>query len=307
MPVLRADRRALREGAAAGRRAGRAVPARDGRDGEPRARARGGRRAGRAVRGEPALDAGRRRRGARRAATGSRCTRCTARTSTSTRRTSARSSPREPQITLDDGADLITRAARGAPGRRRARCSARPRRRRRASCGCARWRPRDGSRAPCSPSTRPAPSAPSTTATAPASRRSTASSARRTCCSPARRSSWSATAGPEPVSRCARTALGARVIVCEVDPIRALEARMAGFEVLPALEAAERGDIFITVTGGRDVLAARALRAHEGRRGARQRRPLRRRDRPRGAARGSRRRAARAPARRGVRRSAAGA
>lgn len=49
--------------------------------------------------------------------------------------------------------------------------------------------------------------------------------------------------------------LGARVIVCEVDPIRALEARMAGFEVLPALEAAARGDIFITVTGGQNVLS----------------------------------------------------
>jgi adenosylhomocysteinase len=48
--------------------------------------------------------------------------------------------------------------------------------------------------------------------------------------------------------------LGASVIVCEVDPLRALEARMEGFEVLPALEAAERGDVFVTVTGGRDVL-----------------------------------------------------
>ena len=48
--------------------------------------------------------------------------------------------------------------------------------------------------------------------------------------------------------------LGASVIVCEVDPLRALEARMAGFAVMPALEAAERGDIFITVTGVRDVL-----------------------------------------------------
>ena len=34
----------------------------------------------------------------------------------------------------------------------------------------------------------------------------------------------------------------------------ALEARMEGFEVLPALRAAERGDVFVTVTGGRDVL-----------------------------------------------------
>jgi adenosylhomocysteinase len=48
--------------------------------------------------------------------------------------------------------------------------------------------------------------------------------------------------------------LGASVIVCEVDPLRALEARMDGFEVLPALAAAERGDVFVTVTGGRDVL-----------------------------------------------------
>jgi adenosylhomocysteinase len=48
--------------------------------------------------------------------------------------------------------------------------------------------------------------------------------------------------------------LGASVIVCEVDPLRALEARMEGFAVMPALDAAERGDVFITVTGGRDVL-----------------------------------------------------
>ena len=48
--------------------------------------------------------------------------------------------------------------------------------------------------------------------------------------------------------------LGASVVVCEVDPIRALEARMEGFEVLPALAAAERGDVFITVTGATAVL-----------------------------------------------------
>jgi adenosylhomocysteinase len=48
--------------------------------------------------------------------------------------------------------------------------------------------------------------------------------------------------------------LGASVIVCEVDPLRALEARMDAFEVMPALEAAARGDVFVTVTGGRDVL-----------------------------------------------------
>jgi len=47
---------------------------------------------------------------------------------------------------------------------------------------------------------------------------------------------------------------GASVIVCEVDPMRALEARMDGCEVMPALDAAAQGDVFITVTGGRDVL-----------------------------------------------------
>jgi adenosylhomocysteinase len=48
--------------------------------------------------------------------------------------------------------------------------------------------------------------------------------------------------------------LGASVIVCEVDPLRALEARMEGFAVMPSLQAASRGDVFITVTGGQDAL-----------------------------------------------------
>jgi adenosylhomocysteinase len=43
-------------------------------------------------------------------------------------------------------------------------------------------------------------------------------------------------------------------VVCEVDPLRALEARMAGYEVMPAVKAAERGDVFVTVTGSRRVL-----------------------------------------------------
>jgi adenosylhomocysteinase len=47
---------------------------------------------------------------------------------------------------------------------------------------------------------------------------------------------------------------GAAVIVCEVDPLRALEARMDGFEVMPAADAASRGDLFVTVTGSRSVL-----------------------------------------------------
>ncbi len=50
---------------------------------------------------------------------------------------------------------------------------------------------------------------------------------------------------------------GAQVIICEVDSMRALEARMEGFEVMPAVLAAERGDVFVTVTGSRGVLGAR--------------------------------------------------
>ncbi len=49
---------------------------------------------------------------------------------------------------------------------------------------------------------------------------------------------------------------GASVVVCEVDPLRALEARMAGYEVMPSLAAAAVGDVFVTVTGGRDVIGA---------------------------------------------------
>jgi adenosylhomocysteinase len=53
---------------------------------------------------------------------------------------------------------------------------------------------------------------------------------------------------------------GAAVVVCEVDPLRALEARMAGYEVMPALRAAERGDLFVTVTGSRRVLRGEHFR-----------------------------------------------
>jgi adenosylhomocysteinase len=48
--------------------------------------------------------------------------------------------------------------------------------------------------------------------------------------------------------------MGARVIVTEVDPLRALEAVMDGFDVMPMLEAAAVGDVFITATGNRGVL-----------------------------------------------------
>ena len=48
--------------------------------------------------------------------------------------------------------------------------------------------------------------------------------------------------------------MGARVIVTEVNPIRALEAVMDGFTVMPMHKAAEIGDIFVTATGNRDVI-----------------------------------------------------
>ena len=48
--------------------------------------------------------------------------------------------------------------------------------------------------------------------------------------------------------------MGALVIVTEVDPMRALEAAMDGFQVMPMADAARIGDIFVTVTGDRDVL-----------------------------------------------------
>jgi adenosylhomocysteinase len=48
--------------------------------------------------------------------------------------------------------------------------------------------------------------------------------------------------------------MGANIIVCEVNPIRAIEAVMDGFRVMPMEEAASEGDIFITVTGNRHVI-----------------------------------------------------
>ena len=48
--------------------------------------------------------------------------------------------------------------------------------------------------------------------------------------------------------------MGARVIVTEVDPIKGIEAVFDGFETLPMSEAAKEGDIFVTVTGCKDVI-----------------------------------------------------
>ncbi len=48
--------------------------------------------------------------------------------------------------------------------------------------------------------------------------------------------------------------MGANVIVTEIDPIKAIEAVMDGFRVMPMIEAASHGDVFITVTGNKHVI-----------------------------------------------------
>ncbi|WP_225992877.1 adenosylhomocysteinase [Actinomadura rudentiformis] len=53
--------------------------------------------------------------------------------------------------------------------------------------------------------------------------------------------------------------LGARVVITEIDPVKALDAALQGFAVQPMAQAAEHGDVFITVTGNRDVIAAEHL------------------------------------------------
>ena len=54
--------------------------------------------------------------------------------------------------------------------------------------------------------------------------------------------------------------MGAKVVVTEVDPVRALEAAMDGFEVMSMKEAAKIGDLFITLTGDMHVIAKEHLR-----------------------------------------------
>lgn len=54
--------------------------------------------------------------------------------------------------------------------------------------------------------------------------------------------------------------MGAKVIVTEVDPLRALEAAMDGFEVMPIAEAASMGDILVTATGNRDAISANIIK-----------------------------------------------
>jgi adenosylhomocysteinase len=53
--------------------------------------------------------------------------------------------------------------------------------------------------------------------------------------------------------------LGAQVVVTEIDPARALDAVLEGYTVAPMAEAARIGDIFVTVTGNRDVIGPEHL------------------------------------------------
>lgn len=55
-------------------------------------------------------------------------------------------------------------------------------------------------------------------------------------------------------------ALGAQVIITEIDPIKAMEARMDGFSVMEMTEAAKEGDFFVTVTGCKDVITEKVFK-----------------------------------------------
>ncbi|MFD8526884.1 adenosylhomocysteinase [Streptosporangium canum] len=55
--------------------------------------------------------------------------------------------------------------------------------------------------------------------------------------------------------------LGARVVITEIDPVKALDASLHGYDVQPMTGAARAGDVFITVTGNRDVIRGEHLAA----------------------------------------------
>ncbi|MFH1248695.1 MAG: adenosylhomocysteinase [archaeon] len=60
------------------------------------------------------------------------------------------------------------------------------------------------------------------------------------------------------IARCAQ-GMNANVIVTETDPVRALEARMEGYSVMPMQDASVIGDIFVTATGNRDIITRNHL------------------------------------------------
>jgi adenosylhomocysteinase len=54
---------------------------------------------------------------------------------------------------------------------------------------------------------------------------------------------------------------GANVIVTEIDPLKALEAQMDGYRVMPMADAAPLGDVFVTLTGNIEVVRLEHMRA----------------------------------------------
>jgi adenosylhomocysteinase len=54
---------------------------------------------------------------------------------------------------------------------------------------------------------------------------------------------------------------GARVLITEIDPINALQAAMAGFEVTTMEDAAPRANVFVTTTGNRDIITGKHFEA----------------------------------------------
>jgi adenosylhomocysteinase len=54
---------------------------------------------------------------------------------------------------------------------------------------------------------------------------------------------------------------GARIIITEINPLKAIEALMDGYDVMPMAEAAKIGDVFITVTGNKNVIAKKHFQA----------------------------------------------
>ena len=160
----------------------------------------------------------------------------------------------QPQLTMDDGCDLVSPAPQRRDRTRSRRCSPARRRRRPASSASGRWPPTAPWASRSSPSTRPRPSTSSTTATGPARARSTGSCGRRTSSSPAARSSWPATAGwargsPSRMSGPRRPRRGRRG---RPGPrARGADGRLRGHDRRPRPRA--WGELFITATGNVNV------------------------------------------------------
>ncbi len=56
-------------------------------------------------------------------------------------------------------------------------------------------------------------------------------------------------------------AYGARVLITEIDPINALQAAMAGYEVTTMEDSASRANVFVTTTGNRDIITGKHFEA----------------------------------------------